>query len=69
MIGWNSNFNWTHEEFNNVIHQAFDVENKHSICLDVEHSDWRNMEDIKHWAEEKGYKAIEVNCDTIRVVK
>lgn len=69
MIGWSPNFNWTYDEFNNVVTTALEFEKRESICLDVEHSDRKNMDDIMNWAKAKGYKAVEVNCDTIRVMK
>ena len=67
MLNWNPSYNWTYAEFDSVVTEAFDVEKKQSVSLDVEHSDWRNMEAIKKWAQEKCYKAIEVNSDIIRI--
>ena len=67
---WNESYNWTHEEFDNAIKQAFNVENRTSVCLDVEHSDRRNMDDIIRWAKEAGYAAEEKHGgDTIRIWK
>ena len=69
MIGWNPSYNWTYTDFANVMRTSFDIEKETSVCLDVEHSDRRNMDDIIRWAHELGYKAEEKNCDTIRVWK
>lgn len=66
---WNESFNWTHEEFDNAIEQAFVIEKRSSVCLDVEHSNRRNMDDIIRWAKEAGYNAEEKNMDTIRIWK
>ena len=64
---WNESYNWTYEQFSNVIHKAFVVEKSHSVCLDVEHSDRKNMDDIVRWAADMGYNAEEKNMDTIRI--
>ena len=69
MIGWSPGFNWTHDDFMHVMHMSFDVERRDAIRLDVEHSDRKNMNDIIRWAEELGYRAEEINCDTIRVIR
>lgn len=67
MIGWSSHYNWTHDEFFNVIRTSFVVEKRQSVYLDVEHSDRKNMNDIIRWAQETGYHAKEINMDTIKV--
>lgn len=69
MIGWNPGYNWTYDQFKRVVSNAFDVEGNETVSLDVEHSDWRNIEDIMRWATEMGYTAREVNCDVIRVTR
>lgn len=69
MIGWDPSYNWTYTEFRNVIDRAFGSEGLETVSLDVEHSDRRNMDDIIKWSKELGYNAIEVNCDTIRVMR
>lgn len=69
MIGWNSSYNWTNSEFVDVMHSSFTVEKRQSVCLDVEHSDRKNMNDIIRWAQEMGYHAEEINIDTIKVWK
>lgn len=67
MIGWSPFYNWTHDEFLNVMQTSFVVEKRQSVCLDVEHSDRKNMDDIIRWAQEMGYQAKEINMDTIKV--
>lgn len=69
MTNWNPMFNWTHEEFINVVRKAFVIERKSSVYLDVEHSDRKNMNDIMQWASQEGYRAEEVNSDTIKISK
>ena len=70
MVGWNPSYNWTHEDFKRVISQTFDVEKQNSICLDTEHSDYKNEQDIVAWANELGYGAEVLNSgDSIRVYK
>lgn len=69
MIGWNPSYNWTYDEFVRAMQYAFVVENRQSVCLDVEHSDRKNMDDIILWAQEMGYHAEEKNIDTIKVWK
>lgn len=67
MISWNSSYNWTHDEFVKVIRDTLVTKKENSVCLDVEHSDRKNMDDIIHWAQEMGYHAEEKNMDTIMV--
>lgn len=67
MIGWNSFYNWTYDEFVNAIKSSFVVEKRQSVRLDVEHSDRKNMNDIIRWAQEMGYHAKEINMDIIEV--
>ena len=69
MLGWNSSFNWTRSDLENVLQQTFLIEKRDSVCLDVEHSDSRNMDDLLRWAREMGYNAAEKNSDIIRVWK
>ena len=69
MIGWNPSYNWTYDEFVDVMRTSFVVEKRNSVCLDVEHSDRKNMDDIIRWAKDMGYNAEEKNMDTIRVWK
>lgn len=64
---WNDFYNWTREEFDNAIKRAFVIEKLSSVCLDVEHSNRKNMDDIIRWAKEAGYNAEEKNMDIIRV--
>lgn len=66
---WNESCNWTREEFDTAVRQAFFVEKRSSVCLDVEHSDRKNMDDIVRWAREVGYNAEEKNSDAIRIWK
>ena len=61
--------NWTRDEFITVTKEAFATEKKPYICLDVEHSDRKNMGDIMHWAQQEGYRTKEVNSDTIKISK
>lgn len=67
MNSWNPLYNWTRDEFDNVIKTSFVIEQRESVCLDVEHSDRKNMDDIIRWAQEMGYHAEEINMDTIKV--
>ena len=64
---WNESYNWTYEQLCNVIHKVFDIEKSNSVCLDVEHSDRKNMDDIVRWVADMGYNAEEKNMDTIRI--
>lgn len=66
---WNESYNWTREQFDSGIKEMLVDRQRTSICIDVEHSDRKNMNDIMRWAREAGYKAEEINCDTIRVWK
>ena len=38
--------NWTKEQVKRVVKTAFFVENRDTVNLDVEHADWRNIQDI-----------------------
>ena len=70
MIGWSSSYNWTYEEFINVVTNALEIEKIPTVSLDVEHSDRRNMDDIIRWANENGYHATEASGgDIIKVTK
>ena len=59
MIGWNPSYNWTRPEFTRAVNNAFIRDQKQSVHLDVEHSDRKNMNDIKMWASQMGYQASE----------
>ena len=69
MLDWNPSYNWTYEQFITATTDALEVKNQKSVCLDVEHSDYKNMESIILWAKQKGYWAEEVDSDTIMVYK
>lgn len=70
MVGWNSNYNWTYKQFNDVVHESLVKENNDSICLDTEHSDYNNEQQIVAWAKEAGYGAEVLDGgDKIRVYK
>lgn len=70
MIGWHEGYNWTHDQFKRVVITALEIEDKQCVSLDVEHSDRKNMNDIIHWAKERGYQAEEASGgDIIRVRK
>ena len=59
---------WTRENYRSAVHQAFFVEKKKSISLDVEHAGWRNIKDIIAWAESDGYEAAEnPRSETVRI--
>ena len=69
MIGWSAKYNWTYEQVRNVLDRRLENDKEDYVCLDVEHSDRKNMDDIIQWATKLGYKAEEVNCDLIKVRK
>ena len=69
MIGWNESYNWTREQFEEVVVREFVEKGLEQISVDVEHSDRKNMNDIILWAKEMGYYAFEKNMDTIVVSK
>lgn len=70
MIDWNIGYNWTHDEFTKVVDNSLVKQNKKSICLDTEHVDFHNEEQIIAWAKERGYKAERLSGgDKIRVYK
>ena len=69
MIGWNENFNWTHDQFCDVVTKAFNSGDTR-INLDCEHASYDNMKEMVKWAEEKGYHAeITSNRETVVVWK
>lgn len=61
--------NWSYKEFKKVVITALEIDDKEFINLDVEYSDRQNMNDIIRWAEKHGYKAVEIDSDTIKVCK
>ena len=61
--------NWTKEQVERVVKTAFFVENRDTVNLDVEHADWRNIQDIIRWAKENGWDAIETPGETVQVSK
>lgn len=70
MIGWNPNYNWTYDQFKKVVDDDLVKGKKNSICLDTEHSDYHNEEQIKAWARDLGYCAeILDGGERIRVYK
>lgn len=68
MRNWNPNQNWTYEEYKNVVSKALIHENKNSITLDTEHSDYHNEQQIVAWAKNDGYKA-EIEGESITISK
>ena len=69
MTGWNKWYNWTYEQVECAIDKELEIYNQDYVCLDVSHSDRKNMDDIIQWVNELGYRAEEINCDLIKVWK
>ena len=68
MVGWNPSYNWSYEEYRNVVDKAFI--NDDTVTLDTEHSDHLNEQQIVAWAEKDGYKAeILDSGERIRISK
>ena len=68
MVGWNSSYNWSYEEYRNVVGNAFIKDD--TVTLDTEHSDHLNEKQIVAWAEKDGYKAeILESGERIRISK
>lgn len=68
MVGWNSSYNWSYEEYRNVVGNAFIKDG--TVTLDTEHSDYLNEQQIVAWAEKDGYKAeILGSGERIRISK
>lgn len=70
MIGWNEDYEWTYENFHNVIVTAFNINGETRINLDCEHSSYDNMLEIVAWAQNDGYHAeIDSNKETVQIWK
>lgn len=67
MQNWNYRYNWTKEEFQKAVTDAFTHKGLKSVNLDVEHSDRTNMENIKKWAAATGFIAREINSDILKI--
>lgn len=70
MEGWNSSYNWTFEEFVNVVKRNLEERGKDVVGLDAEHSDIGNMNAMVMWAKQLGYHAeMTPNRETVKVFK
>lgn len=70
MIGWNESYNWTYEQFKNVVITSLEIDSAEYVNLDCEHASYSNMEQIVKWAEERGYHAeISSNREVVKVWK
>ena len=56
MENWNSNYNWTYEDFRRVVKTELEVRYNDIICLDVEHSDHGNINAMLQWGKDLGYR-------------
>ena len=49
MVGWNSSFDWSYEEYKKVVGNAFLKDDV--VVLDTEHSSYLNEREIVTWAK------------------
>lgn len=59
--------NYTYGDFINMTIQAFNVENKTRLDLNVKDVDDRNVTDVMAWARRRGYEAERMDRHTLRI--
>lgn len=59
--------NYTYGDFINMTIQAFNVENKTRLDLNVKDVDDRNVADVMAWARRRGYEAERMDRHTLRI--
>lgn len=59
--------NYTYGDFINMTIQAFNVENRTHLDLNVKNVDDRNVTDVMTWAKRRGYEAERTDRHTLRI--
>lgn len=70
MIGYIEAYNWTYEQFKEVVITSLEINEDEYVNLDCEHASYDNMKQIVAWAEERGYRAaISSNLELVKIWK